>query len=181
MLLDVALHHLYIERMVRREVWLWRGKRLIDVITYISIYLSLFVYLRGCGQPTSCYCYVGPHTETVWTLQTHTVPISCTSWQDTHLNPTGQSTMKVNLAAQVMSHTVAASLNTQVAADKEQSMHCMLLLWMKWLIMRTSFKSYCPENLVVVIQMSLSSFINSENVYQYTNYVKYVTNINVLG
>jgi hypothetical protein len=32
----------------------------------------------------------------------------------THLNPTGQSAMKMNLAAQVMSHTVAASLNTLV-------------------------------------------------------------------
>jgi hypothetical protein len=47
---------------------------------------------------------------------------------DAHLNPTGQSTAKVNLAAQGMSHTVAASLNALVATDKGQSMHCMLLL-----------------------------------------------------
>jgi hypothetical protein len=32
----------------------------------------------------------------------------------THLNPTGQSAMKMNLTAQVMSHTVAASFNTLV-------------------------------------------------------------------
>jgi hypothetical protein len=40
---------------------------------------------------------------------------------DTHLNPTAQSTMKVSLAAQVMSHTVAASLKTLVATGKN---HC---------------------------------------------------------
>jgi hypothetical protein len=76
-----------------------------------------------------------------------------------------------------MSHTVAASLNALVATDKGQSMHCMLLLWMKWLIMRTSFKSYCPQNPVVIKQTSVSSFITSENVYQYTSYIEYVTMI----
>jgi hypothetical protein len=40
---------------------------------------------------------------------------------DTHLNPTAQSAMKVNLAAQIMSHIVAASLNALVATGKE---HC---------------------------------------------------------
>jgi hypothetical protein len=39
---------------------------------------------------------------------------------DTHLNPTGQSVMKVKLAAQVMSHTVAASLNAPVATGMDQ-------------------------------------------------------------
>jgi hypothetical protein len=39
---------------------------------------------------------------------------------DTHLNPTGQSVMKVNLAAQVMSLTVAANLSALVAAGKDQ-------------------------------------------------------------
>jgi hypothetical protein len=42
---------------------------------------------------------------------------------DTHLHPTTQSTMKVSLTAQVMSHTVAAGLNTLVAAGKD---HCTL-------------------------------------------------------
>jgi hypothetical protein len=42
---------------------------------------------------------------------------------DTHLHPTAQSTMKVRLAVQVMSHTVAAGLNTLVAAGKD---HCTL-------------------------------------------------------
>jgi hypothetical protein len=40
---------------------------------------------------------------------------------DTHLRPAAQSSMKVNLAAQVMSHAVAAGLNTLVAAGKD---HC---------------------------------------------------------
>jgi hypothetical protein len=39
---------------------------------------------------------------------------------DTHQNPVAQSAMKVSLAAQVMSHTVAASLST-LAAGKEHS------------------------------------------------------------
>ena len=43
---------------------------------------------------------------------------------DTHLNPTAQSSMNVRLAAQVMSHTVAASLNALVATGK----HYMFLL-----------------------------------------------------
>ncbi|PNF39995.1 hypothetical protein B7P43_G15587, partial [Cryptotermes secundus] len=43
---------------------------------------------------------------------------------DTHLNPTAQSSMNVRLAAQVMSHTVAASLNALVATGE----HYMFLL-----------------------------------------------------
>jgi hypothetical protein len=43
---------------------------------------------------------------------------------DTHFNPTEQSAMKVNLAAQVMSHTVAASLNALVATGKDQLTVC---------------------------------------------------------
>jgi hypothetical protein len=42
---------------------------------------------------------------------------------DAHLNPTVQCAMKVNLAAQLMIHTVAASLNALVAAGKD---HCAL-------------------------------------------------------
>jgi hypothetical protein len=38
----------------------------------------------------------------------------------THLNPVSQSAMKVSLAAQVMSHTVAAGLSTMVAGKE----HC---------------------------------------------------------
>jgi hypothetical protein len=34
---------------------------------------------------------------------------------DTHLNPTAQSAMKVNLAAELISHTVPALLNALVA------------------------------------------------------------------
>jgi hypothetical protein len=44
---------------------------------------------------------------------------------DTLLNHTVQSTMKVSLAAQVVSHTVAASLNALVVTGKDQ-LHYML-------------------------------------------------------
>jgi hypothetical protein len=44
---------------------------------------------------------------------------------DTHLNPIAQSTMKVSLAAHVMSHTVAASLNALVATGKD---HCTVYI-----------------------------------------------------
>jgi hypothetical protein len=39
---------------------------------------------------------------------------------DTHLNPVAQIAMKVSFAAQVMSHTVAAGLNTLVSTGKKQ-------------------------------------------------------------
>jgi hypothetical protein len=76
-------------------------------------------------------------------------------------------------------------LPTLVATGK----HFMLLLWMQWLIVRTSFQSYCPQNPVmisycpqnpvVIKQTSLLSFITSETVYQYTGHVEYVTCTNV--
>jgi hypothetical protein len=40
---------------------------------------------------------------------------------DTDLNPATQSVMKLSVATQVMSHTVAAGLNTLVSTSKE---HC---------------------------------------------------------
>jgi hypothetical protein len=40
---------------------------------------------------------------------------------DTYLNPGAKSAMKVSLAAQVMSHAVAASFNSLVATGKD---HC---------------------------------------------------------
>jgi hypothetical protein len=48
---------------------------------------------------------------------------SCASWQDTHLNSTAQSAMKLILAPQAVSHTIAASLNTLVATSKD---HCVV-------------------------------------------------------
>ena len=39
---------------------------------------------------------------------------------DRHLKPFAQDTMKVSLAAQVMSNTVAAAIDTHVTADKEK-------------------------------------------------------------
>jgi hypothetical protein len=48
---------------------------------------------------------------------------------DTHLNPTAQSAMKVNLAAQVMSHTVAAGLSTLVATGKDHCTVCYELFF----------------------------------------------------
>jgi hypothetical protein len=90
---------------------------------------------------------------------------------DTHLYPTAQSTMKVSLAAQSMSHTVAAGLNALVAAGKDQSMHCMLV--MKWLIMRTSFQLHCPQNADLIKRYCPLLFLK---LYQYTSYVEYVAN-----
>lgn len=43
---------------------------------------------------------------------------------DTHLNCTAQSTMKINLTVQVMSHIVAASLNILVATGKDDCTLC---------------------------------------------------------
>jgi hypothetical protein len=40
---------------------------------------------------------------------------------DTRLNPVAQSAMKVSFAAQIMSHTVSAGLNTLVSTGKK---HC---------------------------------------------------------
>jgi len=42
---------------------------------------------------------------------------------DDHLAPVSRCAMKVSLATQVMSHTVAAALYTQVSNGKEQCLH----------------------------------------------------------
>ena len=42
---------------------------------------------------------------------------------DTHLAPVSQCAMKASLAAQVMSHTVAAGIYTLVSYGKEQCFH----------------------------------------------------------
>jgi hypothetical protein len=54
------------------------------------------------------------------------VVISCQLYKltDTHLNPIAQSIMKMNLTAQVMSHTLAAGLNTLVDTGKDQCTLC---------------------------------------------------------
>ena len=46
---------------------------------------------------------------------------------DTHLAPVTQCAMKVSLAAQVMSHTVAVGLYTLVAYSKEQCCHSVFI------------------------------------------------------
>jgi hypothetical protein len=46
-----------------------------------------------------------------------------------HLNPTAQSAMKVNLAGQVMNHTVAAGLSTLVATGKDHCTVCYELFF----------------------------------------------------
>ena len=43
--------------------------------------------------------------------------------KDTHTAPVTQCAMKVSLATQVMSHTVAAGIYTQVSYGKEQCLH----------------------------------------------------------
>jgi hypothetical protein len=60
---------------------------------------------------------------------------------DTHLNPTAESAMQVNLAAQVVSHTVAAGLNTLVDTGKDQ---CTV-----WYELYSVMKEVANENNVV--------------------------------
>ena len=43
--------------------------------------------------------------------------------KDTHMAPVTQCAMKVSLAAQLMSHTVAAGIYTLVSYGKEQCLH----------------------------------------------------------
>jgi hypothetical protein len=40
-----------------------------------------------------------------------------------HVHPAAQCVMKVSVAAQVMSHTVAAEINAVVSQSKEQCLH----------------------------------------------------------
>jgi len=47
----------------------------------------------------------------------------CYKLTDTHLAAVTQCAMKVSLAAQVMSHTVAAGIDTVVLYGKEQCLH----------------------------------------------------------
>jgi hypothetical protein len=70
--------------------------------------------------------------------------------------------MKVSLAAQVMSHTVAASLKALVATGKDYcsvSIIYCILLCKEWLmrIMRASLQSNYPQIPVVIKQTSLPS------------------------
>ena len=46
---------------------------------------------------------------------------------DTHLAPVTQCAMKVSLAAQVMSHTVAAGIYSLVSSGKEQCLHSLFI------------------------------------------------------
>jgi len=63
------------------------------------------------------------HTETLYKSD-RDLPIHMLfKLTDTHLAPVTQCAMKVSLAAQVMSHTVAARLSTLVAYGKEQCHH----------------------------------------------------------
>ena len=47
---------------------------------------------------------------------------------DDHLAPVAQCAMKVSLAAQVMSYTVAAALYTEATCGKEQCLHSFCFL-----------------------------------------------------
>jgi hypothetical protein len=75
---------------------------------------------------------------------------------------------------------IAASHNALVDTGKD---HCtvdyeLYSVMKEWLmrIIRASFESCCPQNPVVIKQMSLSSsFITYWTVHQYTSYVEYVT------
>jgi hypothetical protein len=46
---------------------------------------------------------------------------------DTHLGPVTQYAMKMSLATQVMSHTVAAGIYSLVSSGKEQCLHSVFI------------------------------------------------------
>ncbi|PNF26456.1 hypothetical protein B7P43_G16258 [Cryptotermes secundus] len=75
---------------------------------------------------------------------------------DTHLNPTAQGSMNVCLAAQVMSHTVAVSLNALVATGK----HLYVSFMNEVTNNEDYFSKLLPQNVVVIKQTSLSSDLN---------------------
>jgi hypothetical protein len=61
---------------------------------------------------------------------------------DTRLNPVAQSVMKVSLAAQVMSHTVAAGLNTLVSTGKKQ---CAAFSQLQYFVINVNEQANFPE------------------------------------
>ena len=61
------------------------------------------------------------HISHVYELDQQNLMCSCCKLTQAHLKPVAQHAMKVSLAAQVMSHTVAATLNTVASQGKE---HC---------------------------------------------------------
>jgi hypothetical protein len=76
----------------------------------------------------------------------------------THLNPVAQSAMKVSLAAQVMSHMVAAGLNTLVSTGKK---HCTAFSQLQYFVINENEQANfskslspdcsCDQNNVIVI------------------------------
>jgi hypothetical protein len=92
--------------------------------------------------------------------------------------------VKVSLAAQVMSHTVAASISPLAAAGKDEGNVFYELLYSsmkRWLVvtMGNSFSSYCPKHQTVIKHQCHRYLLLIKPVYQYTSYVKYVTDTNV--
>jgi hypothetical protein len=63
---------------------------------------------------------------------------------DSHLNPVAQSAMKVNLAAQVMSHTVAAGLNTLASTGKK---HCTAFSQLHYFVINENEQANFPKSL----------------------------------
>jgi hypothetical protein len=63
------------------------------------------------------------HIEKVYKQDKHSLIRMLYRLTDTHLAPVAHSAMKVSLAAQVMSHTVAAQIYSLLANGKEQCLH----------------------------------------------------------
>jgi hypothetical protein len=93
---------------------------------------------------------------------------------DSHLNPTAQSTVKLNLAVQVLCHTVSPRLNAVVATGKDDcSLSCELYSVMKQ-VANENIEGYfsnllAPEsscdqtNIIVVVIYYL---LNSISIYK---------------
>jgi hypothetical protein len=65
------------------------------------------------------------HISNVYNWDKQNIVQACYKLKDAHLTPLAQNAMKVSLAAQVMSHTVGATLNAVVSQGKE---HCSVFI-----------------------------------------------------
>ena len=79
------------------------------------------VWFWAPAQPASCHCEVGTRFKFVQMGQTEYCLPFLQAHTDAHLAPVAQDAMKISLAAQVMSHTVGASLNSVASQGIE---HC---------------------------------------------------------
>ena len=88
---------------------------------------NFYAKITSCRQPASFPLLLSGNTLRSYTNTTETAwSVCCSSWR-TPTWPVTQCAMKVSLAAQVMSHTVAAGIYTLVSYGKEQCLHSFCL------------------------------------------------------